>query len=86
MKKLYNVHTIWMSMMVLTFSTYTIGKLGYAGTTAVLFLLLTAIIKGTFIIGDFMQLRGVSLLWRVIMYGWLWVVTGTIAITYLVSQ
>jgi len=86
MKKLYNVHTIWMIMMALTVSTYAIGKLGYSGTSAVLFLLLTAVIKGTFIIGDFMQVRGVSLLWRVIMYGWLWVVTGTISITYLVSQ
>ena len=86
MKKLYNVHTIWISMMVLTFSTYAIGKLGYSGTTAVLFLLLTAVIKGIFIIGDFMEVRGVSLLWRIIMFGWLWVVTGTISITYLVSQ
>jgi len=85
MKKLYNVHTIWISMMVLTFSTYAIGKLGYGGTTAVLFLLLTAVIKGTFIIGDFMEVRGVSLLWRIIMFGWLWTVTITIAITYLVS-
>jgi len=72
-------------MMVLTFSTYAIGKLGYSGTTAVLFLLLTAVIKGIFIIGDFMEVRGVSLLWRIIMFGWLWVVTITIAITYLVS-
>ena len=72
-------------MMVLTLATYAAGKLGYSGTTAVLLLLLTAVIKGVFIIRDFMELRGVSLLWRVIMYGWLWIICIAIAITYIVS-
>jgi len=61
------------------------GKFGYSGTTPVMLLLLTVLIKSTFIIRDFMGLRGVSLLWRVIMYGWLWLVTIAIAVTYLLS-
>lgn len=72
-------------MMLITLSTYAVGKLGYGGATAVLLLLLATVIKGVFIIRDFMELRGVSLLWRVIMYGWLWVVCITIAISYIIS-
>ncbi len=85
MSKYYNIHTIWLAMVLLTVSSYSVGKLGFSGTIAVLLLLLTALIKGTFIIRDFMELRGVSLLWRVIMYGWLWVVCIAIAISYLAS-
>jgi hypothetical protein len=85
MSKFYNIHTIWAAMIVLTISSYAIGKLGFSGTTAVLLLLLTALIKGVFIIRDFMELHGVSLLWRVIMYGWLWVVCIAIVISYLIS-
>jgi len=85
LKKYYNIHTIWLTMVALTLFTYSIGKLGFSGVFAVLILLLTAVIKGTLIIRDYMELRGVSLLWRVIMYGWLWGVTSAIAIVYLIS-
>jgi len=85
MKSYYNVHTIWIAMMLLTISTYVIGEQGASGIGIVLFLLLTAMIKGVFIIRDFMELKGVSLLWRVIMYGWLWTVCIAIAITYMIS-
>ncbi|HHJ36413.1 MAG TPA: hypothetical protein ENJ87_11665 [Gammaproteobacteria bacterium] len=83
--KYYNIHTLWLAMLSLTLTTYAMGKLGYSGTAVMLFLLLTAATKATFIIRDFMELRGVSLLWRVIMYGWLLVVCATIAITYIIS-
>jgi hypothetical protein len=85
MSKYYNIHTIWLTMVLLTISSYAVGKVGFSGTTAVLVLLITAVIKGIFIIRDFMELRGVSLLWRIIMYGWLWVVCIAIAICYLIS-
>ncbi len=71
--------------MILTLSTYFIGKLGYGGTGVVLLLLLTVVIKGYFIIRNYMELQGVSLLWRVIMYGWLWVVCVAIAVSYVVG-
>ena len=85
MNKLYNIHTLWLTMLLLTMTTYAIGKLGYSGVAVVSFLLITAAAKATFIIRDFMELRGVSLLWRVIMYGWLLVVITGIAIAYIIS-
>jgi len=85
MKSYYNIHTIWIAMLVLTLSTYAIGKMGFHGAGIVLLLLATVLIKGFLIIRDFMELNGVSLLWRAIMYGWLWVTTSAIAISYLVS-
>jgi hypothetical protein len=85
MKNYYNIHTLWIAMLLLTLSTYAMGKLGFSGISVVLFLLLTAALKGTFIIRDFMELRDVSLLWRVIMYGWLWIICLAIAITYIIS-
>ena len=85
MKSYYNIHTIWIAMLMLTLSTYAMGKMGFHGPGIVLLLLATVLIKGVFIIRDFMELNGVSLLWRVIMYGWLWVTTSAIAISYLVS-
>jgi len=72
-------------MMVLTIFTYMMGALGLGGTGVVMFLLLTVIIKSTLIIRDFMELRGVSTLWKGIMYGWLGIVTLGIAFVYLVS-
>jgi len=85
MKAYYNIHTIWLVMMLLTISTYAMGKFGYDGIIIMLILLLTSVIKGSFIIRDFMELNGVSLLWRVIMYGWLWIICVAIAIAYIVS-
>lgn len=72
-------------MMLLTVSTYVIGKLGYSGTIVMLMLLTTAIVKSIYIIRDFMELKGVSLLWRAIMYGWLWIVCLSLAAIYLIS-
>jgi cytochrome c oxidase subunit IV len=85
MKAYYNIHTIWLVMMLLTISTYAMGKFGYDGIIIMLVLLLTAVIKGSFIIRDFMELNGVSLLWRVIMYGWLWIICFAIALAYIIS-
>ena len=85
MKKVYNVHTIWLLMIVLTLSTYLMGQQGLSGIAVVLFLLFTAVIKGGLIIRDFMELRDVSFLWRAIMYGWLWTICIAIAVTYIIG-
>ena len=85
MSKFYNIHTIWLAMLLLTLTTYAIGKLGYHGVTIVFLLLISVVIKATFIIRDYMELRGVSLLWRIIMYGWLLIVCTGIAVAYLIS-
>jgi hypothetical protein len=86
LNKYYNVHTLWLAMLLLTLITYAMGKLGISGTAAMIFLILTAAVKATFIIRDFMELRGVSLLWRVIMYGWLIIICVSIAIAYIISS
>ncbi|RKZ68379.1 MAG: hypothetical protein DRQ44_04510 [Gammaproteobacteria bacterium] len=85
LNKLYNIHSIWLTMMVLTLTTYAMGKLEYSGMAVMLFLLSSATVKAGMVIRDFMGLRGVSLLWRVIMYGWLLVVCVSIAIAYIIS-
>ncbi|MFW5451399.1 MAG: cytochrome C oxidase subunit IV family protein [Methylophagaceae bacterium] len=81
MRNYYNVHTVWMLMVLLTLATYVMGQLAYSS----ILVLVMAAIKGSLIIRDFMELKGVSLLWRVIMYGWLWIICLTIAITYIIS-
>lgn len=89
MKKLIqnntNIHTIWLLMVALTILGYTMGKFGFSGLISVLILLLTAVIKGTLIIRDFMELRDVSLLWQIIMYGWLWGITLALILIYIFS-
>jgi hypothetical protein len=85
MKKLYNIHTIWLFLIILTISTYLFGHFQSSGMVVVLFLVLTAVIKSVLIMREFMELRGVSLMWRTIMYGWLSVVSLSIVIAYLVG-
>lgn len=72
-------------MMLLTLSSYAMGEFGHSGSIAVVILVITAYTKGIFIIRDFMELKGVSFLWRAIMYGWLSMVCLAIAILYLIG-
>ncbi len=85
MKQRYNVHTVWLLMVILTLSTYVVGESGQEGIYIVTFLLLTAMVKGGLIIRDFMELKDVSTIWKIIMYGWLSIVCIAIAVTYIVS-
>jgi len=71
--------------MLLTLGSYFIGESGSGGVVVMLFLLSTAVVKSVLIIRDFMELRGVSFLWRAIMYGWLIIVSLSIAIIYIIS-
>ena len=72
-------------MVLLTLFTYTLGKFGYSGLGVALIILLTVVIKGTFVIRDYMELKDVSFVWRAIMYGWLWGVVFVLAIIYTFS-
>jgi len=80
-----NPRTLWLIMVVLTLTTYAVGLFGYHGIYAVLLLLVISAIKSTIVIRDFMGLRGVSLLWRAIMFGWLGLVLLGIGVLYLFS-
>ena len=82
MKPYYNTHTIWLAMIALTIWVYLMGESGSSGLWLVLFLFVTTMTKGSLIIREFMALKGVSLLWRVIMYGWLWGVGLAIVLIY----
>ncbi len=85
MKKYYNIHTIWLLLILLTLSTYLFGHYQTSGFKVVLFIVFIAIIKATLIMREFMELRGVSLMWRMIMYGWLTIVCFGIMISYATS-
>lgn len=85
MNKYYTIHTVYFLMITLTALSYLIGETTSGGIGAMLFLLLAVMIKGGLIIRDFMELNGVSLLWRVIMYGWLWIVCAGISVPYFMS-
>jgi hypothetical protein len=85
MKSAINIHLIWVVMMLLTLGSYFIGESGSGGVVAMLFLLSAAVVKSVLIIRDFMELRGVSFLWRAIMYGWLIVVISSIAVIYMIT-
>ncbi len=85
MKVYYNIHMIWFVMLILTLLSYSIGESNSSGTVAAIFLLITALTKGYFLINDFMELRDVSFLWRAIMFGWLWCVSLSLIGIYIFS-
>lgn len=83
--KIYNIHTVWLALVVLTVVTYGLSFTDATGTAIMLILMVVAFTKGVMIIRDYMGLKGVSLLWKIIMYGWLTIVCLAIVVAYLVS-
>ncbi len=68
--------------MLLTAGTWLVGYLELGGEWITLMLLGSVFIKGHGVIAEFMGLKRVSLLWRIILHGWLLVVIGVIFFTY----
>ena len=85
MKWYYNTSLIWAVLVLLTLFSYFIGEIQSGGVIAMLLVLIAAAVKAVLIMRDFMELRGVSFLWRAIMYGWLLVVCTGIGVAYLIS-
>ena len=83
--KQVNIHQRWLVLMLLTLSTYSLGKLGFSGVWVMLFLLFIASLKALIIMRDFMQLRHVSAVWKKLMFGWLAFVCGAISLIYYFS-
>lgn len=77
--------TVWVLLMLLTIFAYGMGKVGFSGVFAMLLLLISAFIKSYYVMADFMELRGVSFIWRAFMFGWLWIVCLGIGITFLLA-
>jgi len=85
LQKQLTAHQLWLGLMLLTLSTYSLGKFGFNGVWAMLFLIFIAVFKALIIMRDFMQLRNVSTLWQKIMFGWLAFVCGAISLSYILS-
>lgn len=85
MRKINNIHCVWLTLILLTLVTYSLSYLEASGRVIMLVLITAAFIKGVLIIREFMKLKGVSLLWRLIMYGWLTFVCGGIVLAFLMA-
>ncbi|MBS1188443.1 MAG: hypothetical protein H6R10_235 [Rhodocyclaceae bacterium] len=78
-------HRAWLILMIATGVTWWLGEVGAAGTTAIVALLAIAFAKGRLVILDFMELRGAPLMWRLLLEGWLVVVSSLILLAYWIS-
>lgn len=78
-------HRAWIVLLVATAITWYLGEAGAAGTGAIIAMLAIAFIKGRLVILDFMELRNAPLLWRLLLEGWLIVVSSLILIAYWIS-
>jgi cytochrome c oxidase subunit IV len=65
------VYVVWLLLVGLTLLTWWAGQAGYS-----------VFVKGHFIIADFMALREVGLLWRILVHGWLVLVLCLIYLAY----
>ncbi|HNI83014.1 MAG: cytochrome C oxidase subunit IV family protein [Dechloromonas sp.] len=78
-------HRAWLVLLVATGITWYLGEAGAAGTGAIVAMLAIAFVKGRLVILDFMELRGAPLLWRVVLEGWLILVSSLILLAYWLS-
>ncbi|MDD5395048.1 MAG: cytochrome C oxidase subunit IV family protein [Thiothrix sp.] len=77
---------LWLLLVGLTLLTWWAGQVGYSGQWLVVALLISVFTKGHFIIADFMALREVSPLWRILVHGWLVLVLCLIYLAYWVGM
>ena len=71
-------HRAWLVLMIATCITWYLGEVGAAGTWA-------AFVKGRLVILDFMELREAPMMWRVLLEGWLILVSSLILLAYWMS-
>jgi caa(3)-type oxidase subunit IV len=80
-----SAHRAWLILIVATGITWYLGEVGAAGTLAIVAMLAIAFIKGRLVILDFMELREAPLMWRVLLEGWLILVSSLILLAYWIS-
>lgn len=80
------LNRIWLIMLFATLTTWGLGEGGAGGRLAMLTMLAMAFIKGVLVIDDFMELRHAPLLWRVLLIGWLGLVTALIVLSYWIGS
>jgi len=78
----HQLFIVWLLLMLLSMLGLAGVKAGLHGLTFSLALLLVAGVKIQLIADWFMSLREVRMMWRMIMLGWVLVVTGLIAIAF----
>ena len=78
-------HRAWLILLVATSITWHLGEVGAAGTLAIVAMLVIAFVKGRLVILDFMELREAPLMWRLLLEGWLILVSGLILLAYWIS-
>jgi len=78
-------HRAWLVLLVATGITWYLGEVGAAGTGAIVAMLAIAFVKGRLVILDFMELRGAPLFWRIVLEGWLILVSSLILLAYWLS-
>lgn len=75
----------WLVLIVATAITWYLGEVGAAGTGAIVAMLLIAFVKGRLVILDFMELREAPKMWRILLEGWLILVSSLILLAYWIS-
>jgi len=78
-------HRAWLVLILATLVTWYLGEVGAAGTLSIVAMLAIAFVKGRLVILDFMELRGAPLLWRLLLEGWLILVSSLILLAYWIS-
>ena len=78
-------HRAWLILMIATCITWTLGEVGAAGTWAIVAMLAIAFVKGRLVILDFIELRAAPTMWRVLLEGWLILVSSLILLAYWMS-
>ena len=76
---------VWLIMMLLTFTTYLIGKAGIGGLTASMTVMGFALLKGQMLGDYFMGLRRLKGFWRWPVSLWLFLPGGLIGVAFLLG-
>lgn len=73
---------IWLLLVALTLVTFRIGQAGTVGSSAMLAVLLIALVKGQMVANYFMGLRRVHIGWRILILAYFVIIGGLIALAY----
>lgn len=75
----------WGLLVLGTLITWAMGVAGLTGPWVAVTILAIAFVKGRLVILDFMELRQAPLVWRLVLEGWLIVVSALILLAYWMS-
>jgi hypothetical protein len=84
-----SVNHIWGLLLLATAVTWWLGESGQVGAGSVLPVLMIfamALLKGWYVIQDFMELRHAPVLWRRLLQGWLVLVIALILLAYWIAS